>query len=145
MRVTRLSTTPVKGLALHHPTSIRIDDTGAVGDRLFYLADARPSLVSIAKTGALVGISAEYDALAHTLTLRDDSTVLAHDEVREELHLGADARQAVERGHRGLDFVAHAPDVDQQLRRVPGRELAAQETDHAPLPGEPMAARISRE
>lgn len=84
MRVIRLSTTPVKGLALHHPTSIRIDDTGAVGDRLFYLADARPSLVSIAKTGALVGISAEYEASTHSLTLRDGSTVLAHDEV----HLG---------------------------------------------------------
>ena len=36
MRVTRLSTTPVKGLALHHPISIRVDETGAVGDRLFW-------------------------------------------------------------------------------------------------------------
>ena len=58
MRVTRLSTTPVKGLALHHPISIRVDETGAVGDRLFYLADKRPSLVSIAKGGALLGAGA---------------------------------------------------------------------------------------
>ncbi len=59
MRVTRLSTTPVKGLALHHPESVRVDETGAVGDRIFFLADAKPSLVSVAKSGALVGITAE--------------------------------------------------------------------------------------
>lgn len=82
MRVTRLSTTPVKGLAMHHPDSIRVDETGAIGDRLFYLADPRPSLVSIAKTGALVGITAEYDAPANMLTLLKGRTVLVQDEVR---------------------------------------------------------------
>ena len=82
MRVTRLSITPVKGLALHHPESIRVDETGAVGDRIFFLADPRPSLVSVAKTGALVGITAEYDAPTRRLTLREGDTVLADDEVR---------------------------------------------------------------
>jgi len=90
MRVTRLSTTPVKGLALHHPESIRVDETGAVGDRLFYLADERPSLVSIARTGALVGITAAYDAPTGTLTLRDGDTVLAQDEVRLGAPIDAD-------------------------------------------------------
>lgn len=82
MRVTRLSTTPVKGLALHHPKSIKVDETGALGDRIFFLADARPSLVSVAKSGALVGITAEYDAPTSRLTLREGDTVLADDEVR---------------------------------------------------------------
>jgi len=82
VRVTRLSTTPVKGLALHHPESIRVDETGAVGDRLFFLADARPSLVSVAKSGALLGIAAEYDASTRRLTLREGDSVLADDEVR---------------------------------------------------------------
>ena len=82
MRVTRLSTTPVKGLALHHPISIRVDETGAVGDRLFYLADERPSLVSIAKGGALLGARAEYDAATGRLALREGDNVLAEDEVR---------------------------------------------------------------
>ena len=82
MRVTRLSTTPVKGLALHHPASIRVDETGAVGDRIFFLADQRSSLVSVAKTGALVGITAEYDVPTQRLTLREGDTVLADDEVR---------------------------------------------------------------
>jgi uncharacterized protein YcbX len=100
VRVTRLSTTPVKGLALHHPTSIRVDETGAVGDRLFYLTDDRPSLVSIAKTGALVGISAEYDPDTHQLTLREGDDVLVEDEV----HLG-----------RGIDSDFFA------FRMAPGR------------------------
>lgn len=82
MRVTRLSTTPIKGLALHHPESISVDETGAIGDRLFYLADTRPSLVSVAKTGALVGITADYDASSRRLVLREGDTVLAEDEVR---------------------------------------------------------------
>lgn len=82
MRVTRLSTTPVKGLALHHPESIRVDETGAVGDRLFYLADERPSLVSIAKGGALLGIRAEYDAATGGLALREGDNILAEEEVR---------------------------------------------------------------
>jgi uncharacterized protein len=82
VRVTRLSTTPVKGLALHHPRSIHVDETGAVGDRVFFLADARPSLVSVAKAGALLGIAAEYDASTRRLTLREGDTVLADEEVR---------------------------------------------------------------
>jgi hypothetical protein len=82
VRVTRLSTTPIKGLALHHPESIRVDDTGAIGDRVFFLADPRPSLVSVAKTGALVGIRADYDATSQRLTLLKGDSVIADDVVR---------------------------------------------------------------
>lgn len=81
MRVTRLSTAPVKGLALHHPESIRVDETGAVGDRLFYLADERPSLVSISRTGSLVGITADYDAVTGVLTISEGGSPLATGEV----------------------------------------------------------------
>lgn len=90
MRVTRLSTTPVKGLALHHPDSIRVDETGAVCDRVFFLADARPSLVSVAKTGGLLGITAEYNASQRRLTLREGDAVLADDEVRLGEEVAAD-------------------------------------------------------
>jgi uncharacterized protein YcbX len=90
VRVTRLSTTPIKGLALHHPQSIRVDETGAVGDRIFFLADPKPSLVSVAKTGALVGITADYDATTRRLILREGDTVLADDEVRLGEALDAD-------------------------------------------------------
>lgn len=77
MHVTRLSTTPVKGLALHHPEAIDVDETGARGDRLFFLADERPSLVSIAKTGALVGVTATYDEAHRWLTFSADGEVVA--------------------------------------------------------------------
>lgn len=90
MRVTRLSTTPVKGLALHHPQSIRVDETGAVGDRVFFLVDDRPSLVSVAKTGALVGIRAMYDAPAQRLSLYDGDELLADDEIRLGEEVDAD-------------------------------------------------------
>ena len=90
MRVTLLSTTPVKGLALHHPDSIRVDETGAVGDRLFYLADDRPSLVSVSRTGALMGISATYDAASNRLTLREGQQVLADAEVELGDEIDAD-------------------------------------------------------
>lgn len=69
MQVTRLSVTPIKGLALSHPTSIDVTSTGAYGDRAFYLVDADDRLVSIAKTGALVGLSATWDEDGEVLTV----------------------------------------------------------------------------
>ncbi len=90
MRVTRLSTTPVKGLALHHPESIDVDETGARGDRLFFLADDRPSLVSIAKTGALVGVTATYDEANLWLTFSADGGVVAEGAVSPGEDVSAD-------------------------------------------------------
>ena len=87
MHVTRLSTTPIKGLGLHHPHEIDVRRTGVVGDRRFYLVDDRDALFSIAKTGALVGITAEYDEPAGRLVLREDGQVVAEgDAVPGEPH-----------------------------------------------------------
>lgn len=77
MQVTRLSTTPVKGLALHHPDAIEVRTTGVVGDRVFYVVDERDALFSIAKTGAFTGIRAEFDAAAGFLRLVEDGIVVA--------------------------------------------------------------------
>jgi hypothetical protein len=71
MQVTRLSTTPIKGLALHHPTSIDVAEGGAVGDRAFFLIDERGGLVSIAKTGSLVGLTATFDPQSQRLLIMD--------------------------------------------------------------------------
>src|SRR5262245_17587254 len=60
-RVTRLSTTPVKGLALHHPEAILLLRTGAAGDREFFVIDGRDRLISVWKTGRLVRFRAAYD------------------------------------------------------------------------------------
>lgn len=77
MHVTRLSVTPVKGLGLHHPDSVDVRWTGVVGDRQFYLVDERDALFSIAKTGALLSLSADYDESEGVLTLREGGAVLA--------------------------------------------------------------------
>jgi uncharacterized protein YcbX len=68
--VARLSVTPVKGLALHHPEGIELTETGAAGDRRFFLIDDRDTLVSITKLGELARFAAEYDPAASLLTLR---------------------------------------------------------------------------
>ena len=77
MRVTRLSTTPIKGFALHHPDEIDLRVTGVVGDRVFYVVDERDSLFSIAKSGAFTGVRADYDAETGRLALVRGSEVLA--------------------------------------------------------------------
>ena len=71
VKVLRLSVTPVKGLTLHHPDSVRLDASGAVGDRDFCLADERGKLVSVTRSGGLLGLRAEHDD--ERLTLRDDA------------------------------------------------------------------------
>jgi uncharacterized protein len=68
-RVTRLSTTPVKGLALHHPDAIMLLRTGAAGDREFFVIDGRDRLVSIWKTGRLVRFRAAHDTRSGRITL----------------------------------------------------------------------------
>ena len=50
-RVSRLSTTPVKGLALHHRDEILLLRTGAAGDREFFVIDGRDRLTTGWKTG----------------------------------------------------------------------------------------------
>ena len=81
MQVTRLSTTPIKGIGLHHPDEIEVLRTGVVGDRRFYLVDDRDSLFSIAKTGALVGLTGHFDADHARLTLWEGGAVVAEGDV----------------------------------------------------------------
>ena len=76
MHVTRLSVTPIKGLALSHPPSIDVTDTGAVGDRAFYLVGADDRLVSIAKTGALVGLTATWECDHQVLSIQSQTGIL---------------------------------------------------------------------
>jgi uncharacterized protein YcbX len=86
MQVTRLSVTPIKGLALDHPQSIEVTATGPVGDRAFYLVDASDRLTSISKTGSLVGVSAAWDDSGQLLTLSDAAGNVL---ISEQISLGA--------------------------------------------------------
>jgi uncharacterized protein YcbX len=75
--VTRLSTTPVKGLLLHHPDSIDLTTQGAVGDRLFYLLDDTGKLQSCTGNPGLFGLSAAYDRESRRLEVsRRDELLL---------------------------------------------------------------------
>jgi uncharacterized protein YcbX len=76
MQVTRLSITPVKGLELHHPDSIEITSSGATGDRLFYLVDDSGVLFSVAKTGSLFTLRADFDPQTRHLSVSEDGRVL---------------------------------------------------------------------
>lgn len=69
MRVTRLSTTPIKGLGLNHPDSIQVTESGAIGDRQFFLIDERNKMTSVASTGALFDWRSEFDPAADRLSL----------------------------------------------------------------------------
>jgi uncharacterized protein YcbX len=81
-RVTRLSVTPIKGLALHHPDAVEIDHTGAVGDRDFFIVDDDGKLLSITRSGNFVGLHASYDRRADRLTLASADGETIADELR---------------------------------------------------------------
>jgi uncharacterized protein len=59
--ITRLSTTPVKGLMLHHPETVDLTLHGAAGDRRFYLVDESGKLQSCTHNPGLYGLRATWD------------------------------------------------------------------------------------
>ena len=76
LTVTRLSTTPVKGLALHHPDSVELTPEGPVGDRLFFLVDDDGKIQSCTGNQGLYGLVATYDAASRRLTVSRGGQVL---------------------------------------------------------------------
>ena len=68
--VSRLSTTPVKGTALHHPQAVTVTGNGVPENRRFHLVDARRRLLNGKQHGPLVRVVAEYDADREHLGLR---------------------------------------------------------------------------
>ena len=57
----RINVTPVKGTALHHLSSARLDERGIEGNRRFHLADDRGRLFSGLGHGPLVQVVCEVD------------------------------------------------------------------------------------
>jgi uncharacterized protein YcbX len=68
-RVARLSLTPVKSTQLHHPDEIRLCDSGAEGNRSFFVAEVDGRLFTNKKHGPLVRLRAAYDHLEERLTI----------------------------------------------------------------------------
>lgn len=67
--VSRFSITPVKGMALHHPSRVDLGPAGIPGSRRFHLIDASGELWSGGAFGPLVRVRARYDLIAERLTL----------------------------------------------------------------------------
>lgn len=59
--VARISVTPVKGTALHHPSDITVGPSGFEHNRRFHLIDDRGHLVNGKHCGTLVGLRCSYD------------------------------------------------------------------------------------
>jgi uncharacterized protein len=68
--VSRLSTTPVKGTALHHPPAVAVTGDGVPENRRFHLVDGRGRLLNGKQHGPLVRVTAEFDPGRDRLTLR---------------------------------------------------------------------------
>jgi uncharacterized protein len=76
--VSRLSVTPVKGLALHHPEETTLDEHGVAANRRFYLVREDGRLFSGLQHGPLVRVRAEWDEATDRLSLAfPDGTVVA--------------------------------------------------------------------
>jgi len=76
MTVSLLSVTPVKGLALHHPTHVDVSPAGVVGDRTFFLVEDDGALISCTDIGDLMKHRAEYDPASHVLTVHGPAGLL---------------------------------------------------------------------
>lgn len=79
-RVSLLSVTPVKALALQHPHSIRLERDGVPGNREFFLVDPTGRLFNASRHGPLMQVVAEYENGdgGERLTLRfPDGSVVA--------------------------------------------------------------------
>jgi uncharacterized protein YcbX len=61
MRVTRISITPVKGMALHHPDEVLLDRNGVAENRRFFMIDADGRLYGILRHAPFVRIRAEVE------------------------------------------------------------------------------------
>lgn len=68
--VSRFSTTPVKGTALHHPTHVTVTRNGVLINRRFHLVDADRGLMNGKQHGPLVQLTAEFDDQRQHLSLR---------------------------------------------------------------------------
>jgi uncharacterized protein len=90
LSVARLSTTPIKGLALHHPHSIELTTQGAVGDRQFYLVDDAGRIQSCTANAELLRLAARYDGDSRRLEVVRGVEVLHAGIVEPATPIGTD-------------------------------------------------------
>jgi uncharacterized protein YcbX len=90
MRVSTLTSTPIKGLSLHQPEHVDITSQGIAGDRAFFLVDSDGGLVSISDHGDLARYRAEWDAASETLRVHGPDGLVHEDAVTRGADVGID-------------------------------------------------------
>src|SRR3954453_23047357 len=70
LSVARLSSTPVKGTALHHPEAVELGLNGLSQNRMFFLIDSAGRMVNGKRFGSLVQVRADYESVEQRLALR---------------------------------------------------------------------------
>lgn len=87
VRVELLTITPIKGTGLHHPEVVELRETGAVGDREFFVIDESDRLLSLTRTGAFASLRAE---VGQELVLSEGEKVVCRGPVRQGEPVWAD-------------------------------------------------------
>lgn len=82
VRVSALTSAPIKGLGLSQLDSAEVLSTGMAGDRQFFLADTRGRSFSVTRTGAYAHLRATFTAADRVLSILDGDDVLVADTVR---------------------------------------------------------------
>ncbi|MHB1164040.1 MAG: MOSC domain-containing protein [Candidatus Nanopelagicales bacterium] len=81
MRVSLLSVTPVKSLAVHHPDHVHLVAGGVAGDRAFFLVGEDGGLVTCTRDGGLLRYRSEFDPSTGVLDVRGPDGVVRAAEV----------------------------------------------------------------
>ena len=97
--VTTLLTTAIKGFALSTPERVRIDGSGAVGDRDFYVIDAAGCLLSIGRTGSFATWRANFEDETGVLSLTSAQGRILRHEVTEDQSVVVDLWGRESAGH----------------------------------------------
>lgn len=88
LTVSRLSTTPVRGLALNHPDRIELDEHGVLDDRRYTLLTDEGRIFDGTKFGPLVQVRAalDHDPERLTLAFPDGEVVTGEVRLGEPIH-----------------------------------------------------------
>jgi uncharacterized protein YcbX len=124
IRVTALSTTPVKGLRIIARERLDLERTGARGDRAFYLIDTRGRMINGKHSGVLNGIVAELDGNGElALTFPDGQVVSGTPEPGDEVQTSFHSRPRQARligGHFSQAISRHAGESLRLVRAADG-------------------------
>ena len=62
MKIARITVTPVKGTALHHPNEVMLEVYGVAENRRFFLVDQQGALLNNSKVPQLMQVRVDYES-----------------------------------------------------------------------------------